>query len=944
LGRMLTTAGGELALLSWGGTMFEYLMPLLIMPTYENTLLNQTYRSAVKRQIEYGLQRSVPWGISESGYNVVDANQIYQYRAFGVPGLGFKRGLAKDLVIAPYASALALMVSPAEGCTNLQRMADEGYLGEYGFYEAIDYTPTRLTQDQRSAIVRSFMAHHLGMTFLSLDYVLLDRPMQRRFMANPIFQAADLLLQEKIPMALPFYPHAAEASPSIWRAGMLTLDSSMRVFNDPNSISPEVHLLSNGDYRVMISGCGTGYSQWKEIAVTRWHSDITRDNYGQFFFLRDLDSNDVWSAGYQPVCKDAFTYQAIFQGSKAEFQSKVLGIDTNTEVVVSPEDDVELRSISLTNRSSIRRKIELTSYAEVVLTTPAADATHPAFSNLFVETKILPKRSAILCTRRQRSKDEKTPWMLHLMAAEQVNADLISFETDRARFIGRGRTVADPVAMTRAAGLSNSEGYVLDPIVSIRCIVTIDPGETCRVNFITGMAETQDGAIELIDKYHDVRMAERVQNLAWTHNQMIMQQLNITDSDIILYMRLASAIIYPCSNWRASPGVLLSNQQGQSGLWAYGISGDIPIVLLRIKDRSYIDLAHQLLRAHAYWHMMGLAVDMVIWNEEISGYRQDLQDEIMGLTSVSTDTSTNEPSGGVFVIHSDQISEEAGVLLQAAARAIFTDDRGTFEEQLERESRLFAAVPLLKPEKTAVIENCKAVLSLGKDLMFFNGLGGFTKDGHEYVIRIAPGQATPAPWSNVIANPYFGTVISECGSAYTWGENSQQFRLSPWYNDHVSDSSGEAFYIRDEESGEFWSPTAMPARGKTPYTCRHGFGYSVFEHKEGGIVSELWVYVAVDAPLKFCVLKVKNESGVSRRLSVTSYIELVLGEIRSKTQMHVVTQIDSKTGAFFARNPYNTDFPGRIVFLDVNTEVSSFTGDRTEFLGRNGNMVRPAFQ
>ncbi len=942
LGRMLTTAGGELALLSWGGTMFEYLMPLLIMPTYENTLLNQTYRSIVMRQIEYGQQQSVPWGISESGYNSIDVNQIYQYRAFGVPGLGFMRGLAKDLVIAPYASALALMILPAEACINLQRLAGQGYLGQYGFYEAIDFTPSRLSRDENNATVRSFMSHHQGMSLLSLAYVLLDRPMQRRFMANPIFQAADLLLQERVPKAAPFYPHAAEASASIWRAGMLERQGSLRVFNDPNCPQPDVHLLSNGNYSVMISGSGGGYSQWKEIAVTRWHGDITRDNEGQFFYIRDLDSNDVWSAGYQPVRKDAKAYQAIFQGSKAEFRSRVLGIDAYTEVVVSPEDDVELRSISLTNRSWIRRKIELTSYAEVVLTTPAADATHPAFSNLFVETEIVRKRSAILCTRRPRSKDEKPPWMLHLIAAEKIEVDEVSFETDRSKFIGRGRTVADPVAMTGAIELSDSEGSVLDPIVSIRCIVTIDPGETARVNFITGIAETQGSAMELIDKYHDTKLADRVHNLAWTHNQMILQQLNIAEKDIQLYLRLASAIIYPSSTWRASPSVLLSNQRSQSGLWAYGISGDLPIVLLKIGDRSYLDLARQLLRAHAYWRMMGLKADLVIWNEDRSGYRQQLQDEIMGLISISTETSIQGRPGGVFVIHADQISLEAGILIQATACAIFTDDRGPFEEQLERKDRLFGAVPLLKPEKTVLVENYKAVESSGQDLIFFNGLGGFTQDGREYIIRIAPGQATPAPWANVIANPYFGTVISECGGAYTWGENSQQFRLSPWYNDPVSDASGEALYIRDEESGQFWSAAALPARKETPYTCRHGFGYSVFEHKENGIASELWVYVAVDASIKFSVLKVRNESGLSRRLSVTSYIELVLGEMHSKTGMHIVTEIDSRTGALFARNPYNIDFPGRIVFLDVNTELGSFTGDRTEFLGRNGNMASPA--
>jgi cellobiose phosphorylase len=626
----------------------------------------------------------------------------------------------------------------------------------------------------------------------------------------------------------------------------------------------------------------------------------------------------------------------------AEFRSRVQDIDTYAEVVVSPEDDVELRSISVTNRSSRRRRIELTSYAEVVLTTPAADATHPSFSNLFVETEIFRKRSAILCTRRPRSKDERTPWMLHLIAAEKIEVDEVSYETDRLRFIGRGRTAADPVALTGSSKLSDREGSVLDPIVAIRCNVTIDPGETARVDFITGIAQTRAAAIELIDKYHDVRMADRVYNLAWTHNQMIMQQLNIAEADIQLYERLVSAIIYPSPTWRASPSVLLSNHSGQSGLWAYRISGDLPIVLLRIGDRSYIELAHQLLRAHAYWRMMGLAVDLVIWNEDSSGYRQHLQDDIMGLISSCTEACTLDRPGGVFVLHTDQISDEARILVQAVANAIFTDDQGTFEDQLERKSGLLGAVPLLKPKKAVRVENYEAVESTGRDLIFFNGLGGFTKDGREYIIRIAPGQATPAPWSNVISNPNFGTVISESGGAYTWDENSQQFRLTPWYNDPVSDTSGEALYIRDEESGQFWSPTAMPARGPTPYTCRHGFGYSVFEHRESGIASELWVYVALDAPVKFCVLKLRNESGISRRLSVTSYVELVLGEMRSKSGMHIVTEIDPRTGGLLARNPYSADFPGQIVFLDVNVEMGSFSGDRTEFLGRNGKMANPA--
>ncbi len=942
LGRMLTSAGGELTLLSWGGTMFEYLMPLLVMPTYENSLLNQTYRSTVVRQIEYGKRQGVPWGISESGYNILDINQIYQYKAFGVPGLGLKRGLAKDLVIAPYASALALMVSPAKACLNLQQLANDGYLGEYGFYEAIDYTPTRLSRDEKSAIVQSFMAHHQGMSFLSLAYILMDRPMQRRFMKNPIFQAVDLILQEKVPKAAPIFPHAAEASAAIWRAGMPERQESFRIFTDPNSSPPDVHLLSNGDYKLMITSSGGGYSRWKEIAVNRWNGDGTRTNEGQFIYIRDLDSNEVWSAGYQPICRDEATYQAIFQGSKAEFRLRAFEVDVHTEVVISPEDDVELRSINLTNHSSTKRTIELTSYAEVVLTSPAADATHPAFSNLFVETEIVRESSAILCMRRPKSKEEKTPFMLHMVAAEKINEDEVSFETDRSVFIGRGRTTANPNALNGNLPLSNSEGPVLDPIVSIRHTVTIDPKGKARVNFITGVAETRDLALRLIEKYHDPGLTDRVHSLAWTHNQMIMQQLNITETDMQAYQHLAGAVIYPGSNLRAPTSTLLSNQSGQSALWAYGISGDIPIVLLKIQDRSYIDLAHQLMRAHAYWHIMGLAVDLVIWNGDSTEYRQQLQDDIMGLISTSTDPLAQDQPGRVFVIHGDEISEGTGILLQSAACAVFSDDRGTFYEQLDRKNRLYVTVPLLNPEKAFRVENYQPTKSSGQDLIFFNGLAGFTKDGREYIIRIAPGQETPAPWSNVIANPHFGTVISECGGAYTWGENSQQFRLSPWYNDPVCDTSGEAMYIRDEETGQFWSPTVLPARGETPYTCRHGFGYSVFEHKEFGIASELWIYVAIDAPVKFCRLIIRNESGGSRHLSVTGFVELVLGENRAKSEMHINTEIDSRTGALFARNPYNTDFPGRVVFLDVNSDQVSFTGNRLEFLGRNASMASPA--
>ncbi|MBK5097895.1 MAG: cyclic beta 1-2 glucan synthetase, partial [Gemmatimonadetes bacterium] len=940
LGRLLTTAGGEPILLSWSGSMFEYLMPLLVMPTYENTLLDRTCKAAVTRQIQYGGQRGVPWGMSESCYNMVDVRLNYQYRAFGVPGLGLKRGLAEDLVVAPYASVLALMVAPEEACLNLQRLAAEGVEGKYGLFEAIDHTPSRQQPGQSSTVVRAFLAHHEGMSLLSLAYLLLDRPMQKRFESDPRFQATTLLLQERVPKATAFYSPAAELSD--YHTAPEGLMTPVRSFSTPDTPMPEVHLLSNGRYHVMITNAGGGYSRWKDIAVTRWREDGTRDGWGTFCYLRDVTSGEFWSTAYQPTLKRSKKYEAIFSEARAEFRRHDNDFDTHTEIAVSPEDDIELRRIRITNRSRKRRGIDVTSYAEVVLASPAADALHPAFSNLFVQTEILPQRQAILCTRRPRSLEEPVPWMFHLMAVHGAETEEVSYETDRMRFIGRGNTVADPQAMRGPAALSGSQGSVLDPIVAIRHRITLDPGESATIDMVSGVGETRDAALTLVGKYQDRRIADRAFDLAWTHGQVVLQQLNATEADAQLYGHLAGSVIYANSSLRADASVLIRNRRGQSGLWGYSISGDLPIVLVRIGDPVNIDLVRQLVQAHAYWRLKGLAVDLVIWNEDHAGYRQLLHEQIMGLIAAGIEAYVTDRPGGIFVRLAEQISEEDRVLLQTVARAIITDSRGTLWDQIHRRRLAEVQVPLLTPAKIHSAEAPAAAELLRSDLIFFNGLGGFTPDGREYVITTAYGQVTPAPWVNVLANPNFGTVLSESGHAYTWSENAHEFRLTPWDNDPVSDSSGEAFYLRDEESGHFWSPTPLPSPGERPYVCRHGFGYSVFEHTGSGIRSEMWVYVALDAPIKFTVLKVRNESGRSRRLSATGYVEWVLGDLRPKSAMHVVTEVHPDSGALFTRNPYNTEFPGRVAFFDVDDANRTVSGDRTEFLGRNGTLRSPA--
>jgi cellobiose phosphorylase len=939
LGRLLTNAGGGMALLSWSGSIFEYLMPLLVMPTYEHTLLDETYRAVVKRQIEYGSERRVPWGISECGYTKTDAQGNYQYQAFGVPGLGFKRGLANDLVIAPYASAMALMVDPESACANLRRLDREGRFSLYGFYEAVDYSTARQRRGQESTTVRSYMAHHQGMVFLSLDYLLQKQPMQKRFQSDPTFRAADLLLQERVPKAAAVFLHPTE----VFHAQGASPDegATFRVFTTPRTTVPEVHLLSNGRYHVAVTAAGGGYSRWRELAITRWREDSTRDNWGNFCYLRDVNSGEFWSVTQQPTTRVPASYEAIYSQGKAEFRRRDLEIESHLEISVSPEDDIELRRVTLTNRGRNPRTIELTSYAEVVLATPAADAAHPAFSNLFVQTQLIPERQAILCTRRPRGAAEKPPWMLHLMTVHGAAVASTTFETSREVFIGRGRTLTDPAAMHRSK-LTDSQGAVLDPIVAIRNTIVIGPDETVRVHLVTGAAETHDAALALVEKYHDRHLANRVFELAWTQSQVVLRQLGAAEADTQLFGRLASSILYANPRLRTEGSVIARNRRGQSGLWAYGISGDLPIVLLRIGDPGKINLVRQLAQAHVYWRAHGLSVDLVIWNEDPSGYREALHQQITEVITFRGESSLVDKPGGIFIRRLEQISDEDKILMLTVARIVISDSAGTLADQMDRRPGIELPVPEFHPIRSRRPEFPPDAKPPVPDLAAFNGIGGFTHDGHEYVITTTNRLRTPAPWANVLANPWFGTVVSESGSAYTWCENAHSFRLTTWNNDAISDVSSEAFYIRDEETGRFWSPSPLPVRGPMQYTTRHGFGYSVFEYTGDGIASEMRMYVASDAPVKFITIKLRNISGKGRRLSVTGFFELVLGDLRETHSPHIVTEIDPKTGGLLARNAYNSEFADRVVFLDCSEPRRTVTGDRSEFLGRNGNSTDPA--
>ncbi|TAK23403.1 MAG: DUF3131 domain-containing protein [Chloroflexota bacterium] len=941
LGRQLVAANGGRALLSWSATMFEYLMPMMVTRNYLRTVLNETCEAVVSRQIQYCSRRGIPWGISEAAYNTLDLALNYQYRAFGVPGLGLKPGLADDLVVAPYATALALSIDPRAAVGNLRRLAHEGMDGRFGFYESIDYTASRLPPGKSTAIIHAFMAHHQGMSLVAIANILQGERMVRRFHADPRIRTVEPLLQERLPG--PVELHAVDTgAPSHSPVDGPTDVGAPERFVRLDGPIPAAMRLSNGTYGLMVTASGAGQSTFDDLVLNRWRSDPTLDVGGMFCYLRDTTTGRVWSATHQPMKTAADEYQAVFTPEAARFRRRDGNIATTTEIVVSPEHNVEVRRVTMTNLGRTAVTIELTSYADVVLSSQAADLAHPAFGSLFVETEFVEDPGALLCSRRPRSADDSKVWLLHVSAVEGRAArgtetgvaPIAGFETSRARFLGRGRDASAPAALEPGARLSGSLGAVLDPAVSLRRSVMIGPGGRAVVAFTTGAARSRLEAIELAKRYADTRAVARAFELAWTDARVELRHLGISAEQAHRFQDLASSLVFSDPTRRAPAEVVARNERGQTNLWAYGISGDRPILLVRVDDSAATAIVAELLVAHEYLRVNKLSVDFVILNEDRGGYLQSLQDALLAMVDASAARAHLDQPGGVFVRRADQVAVEDQDLLQAVAGVVLQTSKGTLARQMGRPAR---------PAARSVDRGLAPSPTGWGDLPFverdfWNGRGGFMADGREYVIDLGRGETTPAPWSNVIANPDFGFLVTESGGGFTWQGNSQSHRLTTWSNDPVSDPVGEALYL-DDGAGNVWSATPRPIPSGAPYRIRHGQGYSVFENPAFDLETELTLSVPTDDPVKIWHLRVRNRSNRTRRLRATFYVEWVLGSNRDREAAHVGTEWDRESSALMARNRY-ADSLGRVGFIAAS-EAATFTGDRTEFLGRNGSRATP---
>jgi cyclic beta-1,2-glucan synthetase len=917
LGRALVSRDGYKGLVSWTGTMFEYLMPLILMKNVKNTLLDETYHFVIRCQKKYGKVRNVPWGTSESGFNAFDIDLNYQYKAFGIPDLGLKRGLMSDMVVAPYASMMALMVDFETAMANIKDLKDIGILGKYGLYEAIDYTPERILPNQNYSVIKSYMVHHLGMSLLSINNVLNDNILQKRFHSDVTVRATQELLCERIPVNIIISKENKEKITPL-KPIANTGAACVRVIESIDVNMPNVHILSNGKFSVMINDSGCGYSFLGDIALTRFRNDLQNGIYGNFIYIKDISRGYWWTNSIAPRFCDHEKYRAVFSPHKAEFFRNENGIDSTTEIIVSPEENAEIRKVTIANHCDGDIILDITNYQEMVLATLSADSAHPAFSNLFIRTEYDEGLECIIASRRPREADSKPIFAMQTICVNAGKTGKTEIETDRAKFIGRKKTLQNPSAMEDGKEMTNSVGAVLDPIMSQRFEIKIEKGSVASFAIITACCEDRDEALEIARKYKSFSNVERAFDMAWSRSQVENKYLGISaENEKAAYDMLAN-IVYILPYRRKLEQYISANNQGQQSLWSLGLSGDNPIVALNIYSEDETDILKKLLKAHELWRIKGITVDLVIITEDEGSYNHPLLTQVNEIVSVSHIREHINTPGGIFVIDGSIVSPEVKNLVLAASRVVLHSNMGDISFQLETE-KYQNKIPYISFTKQ---EYEQAEPEMG-DVKYFNGFGGFAED--EYVIKLSPDIKTPLPWCNVIAEKNTGFVVSESAGGFSWYHNSRENKLTPWTNDPVTDPLHEIIYLRDNFSGDIWTPYS----GK--YIVRHGIGYSIFESISCKIKTKLTVFVAEGDNNKLSFLEVVNTDDKPRSLTLTYYINPVLGVSESETKLYIMVK---KTNNFItAQNSYNTDYPGQVVYVSSSEPTASFTCDKREFFG-----------
>ncbi len=941
LGRPYTRAGGRRVLLSWGGTMFEYCMPLLLVKNPPGSLLWESCRNAVRHQIRVARRRGIPWGVSESGFYEFDSRQSYQYRSFGVPGLGLKRDLHRDLVVTPYASALALPVTPGEAVRNLRKLAARGLLGPQGFYEALDLRGPVRVEHPEGAVVRSYMAHHQGMILAAVANLLTGGRHVARFHENRALRAVEHLLHEQIPTWAPLESLAGArkvpSAPAPARRPLVSWEVEV-----PDHV-PHWQILSNGRFSVLLSSTGSGAARYRDRELTSFRADGTLEPTGTWIYLRDEETGDLWSATHEPTREALVEPGCVLSPHEVEFHARRGNLVHRLAVTVSPVHDAELRRLTLINEGDRTRRILVAAAAEPVLAPHAEHHRHPAFSRLFLEASYHAEEGALLFTRRPRSRGEKPLFLGQTLRVNGSRVEHPELETRRERFLGRGGSWRRPAALAgRAPAFGGVERHPLDPVMALGAVVTLPPHARATVLFVTAAAASRAAVLTTLQRCSGTQAAGWTFDRARAQTERLLDWLGLDPAEMRDLSDVFTALVSPLPHLRPPPERLAANVLGQPHLWPFGISGDLPLLLVHAERGEATPLLLSLIRAFVYWRSRGFSFDLVVLDHRGGGYVDPFRDRLLAEVRRRLPQAAPPPGEGLFVLRADQLGEEVKTLLEATARVVLRADGPSLRRQLaplrRRPPARLAFVPI--PGASPVREATPG-LPRPRDLRFPNRIGGFTEDGREYVIHLEPGRRTPAPWINVIANPEFGFFVSESGAGTTWSVNSGEHRLSPWSNDPVVDPPGEVLYLRDEETGEVWTPTPSPAPDSGAYQVRHGAGATVFLHRSQGLRQELTLGVARADPVKIIRLELTNLRPRPRRLTATYYVEWVLGPDRELTAAHLVPDFDARAEVLLVRNPWNPEHAARTAFLCSDRPLHGITTDRTEFLGRYGDLSHP---
>ena len=923
LSRTLTPLNKYKGLISWSGTAFEYLMPNINIKRYPESLLDESSKFMIMSQELYCRKLGIPWGISESAFNLKDLNSNYQYKAFGIPWLGLKRGLADENVVAPYGSILAINDVPKKVVTNLKRLEQEGMLNKYGFYESIDYTLSRLPYNEKHAVVKTYMAHHQGLILLSINNLFNNNILQDRFMKNPEIKAVDVLLQEKMPENMLITKEKKEKVEKIKYMGLDNYTEN--VYTKVNNKLKKCNIISNENYSVVLDDKGNGYSKYKNILVNRF-KETEENPQGIYFYIKNIRTNKLWKTNYnfEEEYAKPDKYSVTFSPEKNKIVRLDENIETTCKIIVPPEDGIEIRSLTLKNNSNFDETLEVTSILEPVLSESKQDYAHMAFNKLFLKYDIL-EDGSILVKRNKRGNNKEIYLGTNLYAENQKNTEL-EYEID-------GSSVKEMIK--KSVPFSKNLGLCTDSVIALKRIVKIPANEEVSLNLVISVSEDVDSIKENIEYYKNFENVKRAFELAKSKAEEEIRYLGIKSRDLLTFQKMLPYIIFHNPLKTLYLDKLPKKIYMQNELWKYGISGDLPILLVKIKDVNDIYVIKQVLKAYEYYKYKNVKLDLVILDEEKNSYEKYLNNEIQKIISDMQLSFMQNISGGIFIINSNEIEDKdllefkANLIIKASSGEINTILQDMEEEYLERnkdlgiEKQELIPIPKFETQSPGInLENLK----------YYNEFGGFSEDGKEYILKINKENKLPTTWSNIMANPKFGTVVTNNMGGFTWSKNSRLNRISNWRNDPNLDIPSEIIYLKDRDLVKSWSLGAMPSPDENDYYITYGFGYSKYMHTNLGIIQEAECFVPNNESIKINIIKLRNTAPNRRNLKLIYYIRPVLGEEELNSTGFIDTKFSTNSNLLYFRNLYNNELGG-YSYISSSEKISSYTGDKNEFIG-----------